>query len=236
MKQFGLVAAFAALISAGAGEAQQTSGNFAAQALGFKVGDLALNGSVAGGKYTVSAQFVTSGLVATVAGLRFVMKSTGSVRDGRFTPRSYSEDMDTGKRQSRVALRWSGGVAKATGSEIGDRGPYAVTASQQRGAVDPLTAMFQVVRAQPDATLCKLRQRIYDGERLTEIVLDKRSESGGNITCRGVFRRVAGYSPEDLRERSQFPLTVIYGPSGDLMQATRVEAQTIYGKARLVRR
>ncbi len=223
-------------LTAGMAAAQNTSGQYSVHGLGLKVGDLALSGSVTSSKYTVSAQFVTSGLVATVAGVRFLMKSSGSRNGDRFSPRSYSEDMDTGKRESRVSLRWTGGVARASGSEVGDRGPYAVTPAQQKGAVDPLTAMFMVLRDQSEDEVCRIRQRIFDGERLTEVSLTNKSSRGGKIICSGLFRRVAGYSPEDLSERSQFRLTVTYEPAGELLRATRMQADTIYGKARIQRR
>ncbi|MEX0283751.1 MAG: DUF3108 domain-containing protein [Paracoccaceae bacterium] len=217
-------------------QAQETNGQYSVHALGVKVGDMALVGSVTPNKYAVSSQFVTSGLVATVAGVRFLLSSSGARKGAVFSPRRYEEDMDTGRRQSRVKLRWSGGVAKASGSEIGDPGPYAVTAAQQRGAVDPLTAMFMAIRDQSPAEVCKLQQKIYDGERLTQITLTNRRDQGGRVICSGTFRRVAGYSPEDLRERGQFGLTVTYEPAGELLRAIRVEADTIYGKARIQRK
>lgn len=216
--------------------AAESAGRYSAHALGVKVGDLALSGKVTSTQYAVSGKFVTSGLAAAVAGVRFEMTSTGSRQGDRLVPKRYAEDMNTGKRESRVKLVWSGGVAKASGSAIGDRGPYAVTPAQQKGAVDPLTAMFMVLRDQPAEDLCDIRQRIYDGERLTEVVLNQKSGGGDKITCKGVFRRVAGYSPEDLSERSSFPLTVNYERVGEVMQATRFTAETIYGKAQLRRR
>lgn len=234
MKRFLLGVALCVL--AGPGTAQNMSGQYSVHALGLKVGDLAMAGSVTSRKYTVSSQFVTSGLVATVAGVRFLLKASGTRNGDVFSPRKYSEDMDTGKRESRVALSWSNGVARASGSEVGAPGPYAVTAAEQKGAVDPLTAMFLVIRDQDPDSICRLKQRIFDGERLTEVVLTSRRDSGDKVICSGVFRRVAGYSPQDLRDKGQFGLTVTYQKAGDLMQATRVEAQTIYGKARIQRR
>ena len=68
------------------------------------------------------------------------------------------------------------------------------------------------------------------------VTLTSRSDKGGKVVCSGRYRRIAGYSPETLRERSQFPLTVTYEPAGELMRATRVQAETIYGKAKLQRR
>ncbi len=228
--------AAALLLGAAASTAQETDGRYSVHALGVKVGDLALAGEVTERQYAVTSQFVTSGLVATVAGVRFVMQSSGARKGATFAPRSYSEDMDTGKRQSRVKLRWSGGVARASGSEVGAPGPYAVTPAQQRGAVDPLTAMFMVIRDQDPKDVCKMTQKIYDGERLTQITLTNRRTQGDKLICSGTFRRLAGYSPEDLSARGQFALTVTYETAGTLMRATRVQADTIYGKARIQRR
>ena len=214
---------------------EQMSGRYAVRALGLKVGELALAGSVSDRRYTVSAQFVTTGLVGAVKGVRFLLSASGRRRGARFRPERYAEDMDTGRRESRVSLRYSGGVARASGSEVGDRGPFAVTPAQQRGAVDPLTGMFMVLRDQPANALCRVRQKVFDGERLTEIVLTERRAEGDRITCTGVFRRVAGYSPEDL-EKGRFGLQVTYEPAGDLMRAVKMRADTVYGPADLVRR
>jgi len=216
--------------------AQQSSGQYAVRALGLKVGDLTLTGSVSGSKYTVSSQFVTSGLVGAVAGVKFLLSASGAVRGGQFRPVRYDEEMETGSRDSRASLRYRNGVARSAGSEIGGAGPYAVTDAQQKGAVDPLTAMFMVMRDQPREGLCKIRQRIFDGERLTEVSLTNRSEDGGTVTCTGVFRRVGGYSPEDLARKGQFGLSVTYEPAGDLMRAVKMRADTVHGRATLVRK
>ncbi|MFC3613934.1 DUF3108 domain-containing protein [Lutimaribacter marinistellae] len=216
--------------------AQDTTGTYTVRALGVTVGQLQVSGRVTDNAFAVRAQFTTSGLVGAVKGVRFVMESQGARRGDRFIPSRYSEDMDTGRRESRVQLVWKGGVARATGSEVGDRGPYAVTDAQQKGAVDPLTAMFIVLRDQPRDDLCRMSQRIYDGERLTEIALTGRSEDGDTVTCTGLYRRVAGYSPEKLAEKSRFPLTVTYTPAGELMQMQSVRADTTYGPATITRR
>lgn len=217
--------------------AQQTSGSYTVRALGLKVGDFALTGSVSGSKYTVSSQFVTSGLVGAVAGVKFLLSASGNVRGDAFRPSRYDEDMETGSRESRASLRYRNGVARSTGSEVGTAGPFAVTDAQQKGAVDPLTAMFMVMRDQPRDGLCKVRQRIYDGERLTEVALTTRSDDGGGgVTCSGLFRRVGGYSPEDLKRKGQFGLSVTYEPAGDLMRAVKMRADTVHGRATLTRK
>lgn len=238
------VLVFVFLCLAAPAAAGQTGGAFAVRALGVKVGDFSLTGSVSAGKYTASAQFVTTGLIGAVASVHFLLSATGTRSGSRFAPQHYAEQMDTGERRSRARLTYSGGVARSTGAQTGDRstgaqtggGPHAVSDAQQQGAVDPLTAMFVVLRDQPREGLCRTRQTIFDGERLSRIVLTTRSEAGGEVTCTGLFRRLAGFAPDVMRKHRQFALRVTYAPAGSVMRAMRMRAETIYGPATLVRR
>lgn len=226
---------FACLIAATPVFAEQTTGRFAVRALGLKVGEFALSGATSAKKYSVSSNFTTTGLIGTVKQVRFVLQSSGRRNGAHFMPQRYSEEMDTGQRQSRARLTYSRGVARASGDDVGAPGPHAVTDAQQKGAVDPLTAMFMVMRDQRPDELCKLQQKIFDGERLTLISLNKRSESNGEVRCTGTFKRIGGYAPDDLRRKRQFPLTVTYEPAGTLMRVMHVQADTVYGAATITR-
>lgn len=209
---------------------------FALRALGVKVGEMTLSADLDTTRYAVSGRLATTGLVGAVKRIKFVLQAEGRRNGTSFVPRHYVEDMDTGRREARVRLDYSNGVARASGPEISNRGAHAVTDAQQRGAVDPLTAIFMVLRDQRPEDLCSLRQKIFDGERLTEIALTQRREIDGRVQCSGAFTRIGGYAPGDLRQGSQFPVKVTYAPAGPVMRALRVEAQTIYGAATVVRK
>ncbi|WP_146344138.1 DUF3108 domain-containing protein [Phaeobacter marinintestinus] len=226
----------ALLIFALPAHAQQTTGNYTVRALGVKVGDMVINGSVSASAYTVSAQFETSGLVGAVKGVRFLLSATGKRKGAQFYPKQYREDMNTGERESRTQLAYSNGIASATGSQIGDPGPYSVTDAQQKGAVDPLTGWFMVLRDQRSDEICNLTQKIFDGERLTQIQLGNPRSEGSVVVCSGAFQRIGGYAPDDLRSGKSFGLTVTYEATGDVMRLTKVRAETIYGPATIVRR
>ncbi len=216
--------------------AQETAGRYAVRALGVKVGELVMTGAASETKYTVSSQFTTTGMVGAVAGVKFLLRATGARKGQDFHPRSYTEEMDTGERQSEASLSYSGGVARGGGEKAQSNRKYKVSDGQQRGAVDPLTGMFMVMRDQPADTLCNIRQKVFDGERLTELELGAPMAKGGQVVCEGQFRRLAGYSAEDLQNNGRFNLSVTYEPVGDLMRATRMRAETIYGPASIVRR
>ncbi|MCL6285117.1 DUF3108 domain-containing protein [Ruegeria sp. 2012CJ41-6] len=216
--------------------AQQTEGQYDVRALGAKVGDLALSGTVKGSRYAVASRFETTGLVNALSGVWFQLKSNGRVQGNTFQPRNYTEEMNTGRRQSKERLTYSGGVARRGDPDTGRKSRYAVTDAEQKGALDPLTALFAVMRDQPAEGLCDLTQRVFDGKRLTELAMTRRTEAGPLITCHGIFRRVGGYSPEDLKRKRNFEVTVTYAPAGELMRLVEVRADTLFGPATVLRR
>ncbi|MFA3916435.1 DUF3108 domain-containing protein [Ruegeria hyattellae] len=216
--------------------AQQTEGQYDVRALGAKVGDLALSGVVKGSRYSVASRFETTGLVNALSGVWFQLKSNGRVQGDTFQPRNYIEEMDTGRRQSKERLTYSGGIARRDGPGSGRNSKHAVTDAEQKGALDPLSALFVVMRDQPAQGLCNLTQRIFDGKRLTELAMTRRTEAGPLITCHGIFRRVGGYSPEDLKRKRNFEFTVTYAPAGELMRLVEVRSDTLFGPATIIRR
>lgn len=219
-----------------ASTARAETSAYALRALGVKVGELRLSADLTPSRYVVAGRLGTTGLVGAIKRIGFVIEARGRRKGAQFFPSQYVEDIDTGQRESRVRLDYASGIAHASGPEISDRGQHAVTDAQQRGAVDPLTGIFMVLRDQPPTDLCTLRQKIFDGERLTEIALTRRSEANGQVTCSGAFTRLAGYKPGDLRTGSKFAVAVTYAPVGPLMRALRVEAQTTYGAAVVIRK
>lgn len=221
---FALLAAVTLALPARAQE-QPLTARYAVRLLGVKVGEIAVNGALDARRYTASAQLRTTGLAGALKRVHFLLSASGSHDGRRLVPERYSEEMDTGRRQSQASLQFSDGVARASGG-----------AMPEAGAVDPLTVLLMVLRDQPRDGLCQLRQRVFDGARLSELVLMQRRAEGGSVVCEGRFRRLAGYSAEEMAERQQFPLRVTYAPEGGAMRAVRARVETIYGPVGLVRR
>ena len=225
-----------ALIFAGPGMAEQTQERYSVRALGVKVGEMALVGRTTDTGYKVRSEFSTTGLVGAVKGVKFILSAEGARRGKTFLPQRYDEEMDTGERVSQARLIYSGGIARAEGPGIDKTRRHKVSNAQQKGAVDPLTAIFMVLRHQPEEGLCNFTQNLYDGERLSQVRFGAPKSKGKTRVCSGEFRRLAGYKPEDL-ENGRFGLSVTYEPAGDgLMRAVSMRADTIYGPATLVRK
>ena len=102
--QGGLAALGLILGLAGGAQAQTDQGTFDLVMMGLKAGALHFTGVQDGAGYSVSGLLQSGGLVAMIRKVRYAATVQGSVSGGRYTPTGYSEDADTGKRQSQAVI------------------------------------------------------------------------------------------------------------------------------------
>ena len=205
---------------------------------GIRAGTLSFSGEAAAGRYAVSGWLESTGLVGLVRQVRYDGQAEGSLRQGRFTPARYREQADTGKRQSESVMEYRRGVPQVkVYNPPRDLGSDGVDPATQGGTVDPLTALFATLRDVPPGEECNQTLTLFDGKRRSQIVLDAPDAVEGGLACPGEYRRLAGFSADDMAEKTRFPFTVrlVPGASG-LMQVDEVTMESIYGNARLKRR
>lgn len=227
-----------ALLAAPAQADQKDSAIFDVSIRGIPAATLTFSGAIEGQSYAARGTLKSSGILGLVKRIRYDATAAGRVAGVRFTPSRYTERADTGKRQSEAVMDYRKGVPQVK-SYIPPRPPQPsdVDPAAQGGTVDPLTALYGMLRAVPEAEACTFRAFMFDGRRRSQIVLGKRSLADGSITCPGEYRRLEGFSPEELAEKSRFPFIVTYGPAGDgMVQVIEITMDTLYGKGRMIRR
>jgi hypothetical protein len=97
--------------------------------------------------------------------------------------------------------------------------------------------MFATLRDVPAGEECNLSLKLFDGKRRSQVTLGAPSPVDGGVACPGEYRRVAGFSADDMAEMSRFPFTVYLEPrEGGMMQVREVVMESLYGNARLKRR
>lgn len=202
-------------------------------AFGLPVGELRLAVSEAAGRYTGTGAFQTTGLAGVLKRIRFTVSARGRVGEDGYAPSVYEGFIDTGRRLSETRLEFAAGLPVKTAGAQAPATPIAV--SDMRGAQDPMTVMWQVLRDQSDQTLCRFSQNQFDGTRLVRISLTTREQTGDSVTCSGTYDRIGGYSPEELAEMAISPLSVTYTRTGDAWRATGIRVRTRHGTARLRR-
>ena len=205
---------------------------------GVRAGTLSFSGEATAGRYAVSGRLESAGLVGLVRQVRYDGQAEGSLRQGRFTPARYSEQADTGKRQSESVMQYRRGIPQVkVYNPPRDLGSDGIDPATQGGTVDPLTALFATLRDVAPGTECNQTLTMFDGKRRSQLVLGAPSPVEGGIACPGEYRRLAGFSADDMAEKTRFPFTLrlVPGTSG-LMQVDEVTMESIYGNARLKRR
>lgn len=233
-----VLAAALAMGLAGTARAEQAQFDFVLR--GITAGSLTWSGSgEPGGAYTVRGTLKTSGLAAMLKRVRYEATAKGRITPkGSYAAASYDENADTGRRQSQSRLAWKNGVPVIESYQPA-RAPRAfdIDPSTQSGTVDPLTAMFATLRDVAPGQECKADLKMFDGRRASKLVLGAPKAQGDRVVCAGEYRRVAGFSPEDMAEKTRFPFTLTYAPAGNgQMRVVEVAMDSLYGKARLVRR
>lgn len=187
--------------------------------------------------YAATARLEAAGLARLLPSARFEATVQGLLRNGRPHPVRYAEDVNTGRRESRTEIMWEEGVPRLLRLEPPRPSePWHIDPAAQGGALDPMSAVLSVLADVPARNACRLDLAVFDGRRRTQILLAPAPPSAGGPVCSGVFRRISGYSAEDLAERPEVPFRLTYGPGpGDTVRVKVLEADGDFGTARLTR-
>lgn len=206
--------------------------------LGLTAGTLSFAGETDGRSYAVTGRLASSGILSFIRKVSYDATAQGRVRGDRFSPARYTEQADTGRRQSVAEIVWTGGTpAVAAYDPPREPRPTDVDPATQKGSVDILTALYATLRDAEAGAECNRSYAMFDGRRASRLTLGAPVAAGDGVTCPGEYRRVAGFSAEDMAEKTRFPFTLTYAPLPDgRMRVVEVAMDTLYGRARLVRR
>ncbi len=206
--------------------------------MGLTAGRLEVNGKMVGTAYAANGVLQSTGLLGAIRKVRYDASVTGTYVNGTYTPASYREKADTSKRQSESVMAYKAGVPQVKTynppreAKIGDVKP-----STQGGTIDPLTALYAVVRDVPVAEACTLSVVLFDGRRRSQVVLSAAENGAKGVTCAGEYRRLAGFSEKEMAEKVRFPFRLRYAAAGEgMLRVVEISMDTLYGKGALKRR
>ncbi len=204
--------------------------------LGLKAGELEIASALGQSRYALAGRLESTGLIGAIRRVRYGAETQGRARRGSFVPELYSETTVTEDRRNSARMAYRNGVPQVKSySPPRAPDPEDVDPATQAGALDPLTALFVALRDAPQSQACRTSERLFDGRRATRLNIEP--VPGDPLRCRGLYRRVAGYDAEELAERRDFPFEMRLEPNGNgTLRVAEIEARSIYGRARLVRR
>lgn len=236
--------ALAALISLGAlshaqpGHAQTDDARFDVIFRGFKAGQLVFRARQDGTSYQVVGKLQSTGFVGRLVEFSYDAQSSGTLRGTRYTPSQYTEQAVTGRGAQSSVMRYRAGVPQVREvTPARDPAPWDLSPAQQGGTVDILTALYATLRDQPRANACAVDLIMFDGRRRTSLTLSNPVEqAGGGVTCTGEYRRLGGFHPDDMAERTRFAFTMQMEPVGDVLRVMEISTPTLWGDAYIRRR
>ncbi|WP_299820674.1 DUF3108 domain-containing protein [uncultured Jannaschia sp.] len=220
-------------------QAQELDARYDLSLRGITGGQIALAGRQEGAGYSVGAEAKATGLVGTLLKYGYEGRARGQYVAGRPVSQSYSEiENDDGERtEADVAFR---GTRPAAVTFTPPREPrdHDIDPTAQRGVIDPLSALYDVMRPTTPSRACNRRYDLFDGRHVSRLTLGQPAAGAdGTIRCAGEYRRIAGYAPERLAERPVVRLDILYAPAGPgAVAVSEVRSPTRFGDAVLRRR
>ncbi|WP_071672850.1 DUF3108 domain-containing protein [Nioella nitratireducens] len=203
-----------------------------------RIAEIVLRASDTQSAYAVAGRVTSAGIAGAFRDIRFDLAAEGRRIGVAFLPLSYREDVDTGRRASRVSLVYpDGGPVLQSIIPAHAPQPWDVDPAAQGDTIDPMSALYRLARPRPLEALCDWSVAVFDGRRRSSLSVGPVEVESGRALCLGVYARIAGFPPEDMAERRDFPFVVEFSAEEDgRWRLTRVETQTLYGRVRILER
>ena len=235
-----MVIAAAATATGVPASAGSETGTFDVILRGFRAATMKYAARIEGDRYAVTGQIAPSGLIGAIADVSYNATSQGRQRSKGYLPFSFVEERRAPKGVSTANMSFKGGVPQVKQYDPPrSADPNAVDPRTQKGTVDPMTVIFASLRDQPREKACALNMSVFDGKRRSQVTLAKpTAENGeGKFNCSGEYRRIKGWSAEDMAERSRFPFQMTYQrQQSGLYRVVEITTPTTLGRATLRRR
>jgi hypothetical protein len=234
-----LAAALATLVPAAPAVAEaEHRGSFDVVFRGIVAGRATFHANENTRSYALAGRLQSTGLLRVIADIRYDAQVQGTRAGDRFAPRQYREEARISQRTQEAEMVWRRGIPVVElVAPPKDPEPTDLDPATQRGTVDPLTALWAVLRDVPPGEACDVSNDVFDGRRRSRLRLHSPAKNGDAVVCTGEYRRVAGFADWEMKERVSFPFSVRMEPNGDgLLRVSEVTVDSTYGPVRLVRR
>ncbi|WP_425038224.1 DUF3108 domain-containing protein [Primorskyibacter sp. S187A] len=202
--------------------------------LGLKAGQVTLSMKEDGTRYAASGRVRTSGVVGAVSDFKMEAEVVGRLAQNDRIPLRYGERTHTGRKTIQKSLTYPGGVPRFETTEREKR--YWLDPSEQTGALDPMTTIWELLRNRSAAELCDIDVTFFDGARRGRVTTIQGGQRGTQQTCTGTYERLGGFSRKELRSGTEFPFTLVYEPVPSGWKLARMDLQSTRGRAQLIRR
>ncbi|MGE3142560.1 MAG: DUF3108 domain-containing protein [Hyphomonadaceae bacterium] len=215
---FAMLAGACALLFAPAAQAMTYRAEYDASVLAVSIGRVTLEAASANGRYSSTATVRTAGVAAIFDQTNITASASGLVTQRGVAWSGYNLSHSYARKFRRVTMRRAGGGVQTTiNPRFGDMGNPPVTAAEQAGAYDPVSAIFVLGRIVGQTRACAANVRVFDGRQHYRLALSARGtgtyDGGGYrgpaLICNMRYQPISGFDMSPA-ERARIPLAQIW--------------------------
>lgn len=201
---------------------------------GFRAAEMKITAVFGPDSYQATGHFETRGFVSLFDDTTLKTETVGKLGAGGLIPLVYRSDEreDKDKQFVEVSFSENGPSAVHAAPAFKER-PWSIQASEQRGVLDPLSAVLTTLAPRHAGEICGRRIEAFDGRHRFAFDIAPAELNGETIQCKGLYIRLAGYKPKNMQGssgRKAFTIDLVERPEGGF-QVVRLVSPTEYGVA-----
>ena len=229
-----ILALFAAFAGGQTATAQTDQKVFRVSIAGFPVGTASYSASLNGNRYEVQGFMGSTGFFGAFLASRYSGAVIGRTSGDRLTPQIFRGRFEQGRRFAEVDVKYSKGrVRNVIRRPERSPQPHDIDVTTVRGALDPISALYFMLRDVTVDKVCTQNFQVFDGGRTSRISMQRSQGENGSVICNGVYTRMGGFPPEQINERQHFPFQLVYMPAeSGLFEVREFRATTFWGVAK----
>lgn len=203
---------------------------------GFPVGTASYSAAVNGKRYEVQGFMGSTGFFGAFLASRYSGAVIGRTNGNSLTPQIFRGRFEQGRRFAEVDIKYSGGRPTAViRRPERPAQPYDIDYTKVRGALDPISALYFLLRDVTVDKVCTQNFQVFEGSRTSRISMQRSQGDNGTVICNGVYTRLGGFSPDQISERQNFPFQLVFQPTASgLFEVREFRATTFWGVAKAV--
>lgn len=229
-----ILAIFISLGGGNSANAQVDRKVFRVSIAGFPVGTASYDALVRGNRYEVQGFMGSTGFFGAFLASRYSGAVIGRVRGERLQPQIFRGRFEQSRKFAEVDIKYSGSrPVSVVRRPDREPQPYDINYKSVRNALDPISGLYYLLRDVTVDKVCTQNFRVFEGNRTSRIWLRRAQGTGGSVICNGVYTRVSGFSPEQMKERVNFPFRLIFEQNAEgLFEVREFSATTFWGVAK----
>ncbi len=203
---------------------------------GFPVGTASYSAAISGKRYEVQGFMGSTGFFGAFLASRYSGAVIGRMSGDRLIPQIFRGRFEQSRKFAEVDIKYSSGrPTNVIRRPERPAQPYDIDYRKVKGALDPISALYFLLRDVTVDKVCTQSFQIFEGSRTSRIVMQRSQGENGAVICNGVYSRLGGFTPEQMADRQNFPFQLVFQPTASgLFEVREFRATTFWGVAKAV--